>query len=62
MLIWINKKKLVSDNILETIICEMLQDDLLKDTPGRNAESDLLKASRGHFYYKKKKKRMAFIT
>lgn len=44
LLTWIEEKQLDSDSISETMIYEkvkMLQADLLKDTPGKSAESDL---------------------
>nr|KAF6463386.1 tigger transposable element derived 1 [Molossus molossus] len=58
LLIWINEKQLAGDSISEAMICEkakMLHADLLKDTPGKSAESDSFKASRGWFHKFKKR-------
>ncbi|XP_034954627.2 tigger transposable element-derived protein 1-like [Zootoca vivipara] len=52
LFIWINEKQLAGDRISESIICKKalhLHADLIKNTPGTSAESDIFKASRGWF-------------
>lgn len=58
LLIWINKKQLAGNSILETIICEKakhLHQDLPKKTPDTSSENDVFKASRDWFEKFKKR-------
>ncbi|KAF6357047.1 hypothetical protein mRhiFer1_009983 [Rhinolophus ferrumequinum] len=52
LFVWINEKQLAGNSISESIICEKalhLHADLIKNTPGTSAESDIFKANRGWF-------------
>jgi transposase-like protein len=58
LLIWINEKMLAGDSVSKGIICEKarrLHEDLVKQTPGTSADTDVFQASRGWFEKFKKR-------